>query len=215
MRLVIEDIRLETPRIRSLTLRRVGGDGPATFQPGSHLTFVLGEGRRRSYSLIDWSETGKALDTFTVAVQMEPGGLGGSRLMHELAVGEILEVGEPRDQFPLETEDEPALLIAGGIGVTPLISMASALRRKGTTFRFVYAGRSRAEMAFVGRLEASFGSTLQIHCDDEQGGPLDIEAELERHPEWPVYVCGPSSDPDHRRRAHQGAARSDLRLPSG
>ncbi|MEU6041403.1 PDR/VanB family oxidoreductase [Actinomadura sp. NPDC047616] len=170
---------------------REGRDLPG-WEPGAHLTLRLPGGTAREYSLCgDPADRGR----YTVAVQREAASRGGSAYVHErLRVGEIIEVDGPKNTFALQ--DAPAhLLIAGGIGVTPLLPMAEALAARGAPWRMLYCGRSRARMAFTGRL-ARLGDRVELHADDERGGPPDVGGAIGRAlaglPAGAlVYCCGP------------------------
>ncbi|MDA3629363.1 PDR/VanB family oxidoreductase [Saccharopolyspora sp. WRP15-2] len=165
-----------------------GADLPA-WEPGAHLALRLGNGMTREYSLC-----GDPADrrSWTVAVLREPNSRGGSSWVHErLTAGTLLEVEGPRNNFPLEPA-ERHLLIAGGIGVTPILAMARRLAERGADWRMVYCGRSRESMAFLPRLQELGGDRVRVHADDERGGPPDLRAELGAVAEGElVYCCGP------------------------
>lgn len=157
------------------------------WEPGAHLTLRLPNGLSREYSLC-----GDPADRtrYAVAVQREAASRGGSACVHErLRVGEVIEVEGPKNTFALE--DAPAhVLIAGGIGVTPITAMAEALAARGTPWRMLYCGRSRARMAFADRLERL--GEVDVHADDERGGPPGISKALAGLPDGAVvYCCGP------------------------
>lgn len=155
--------------------------------PGAHLTLYLPNGISRQYSLCgDPADPAR----YAVAVQRDPGSRGGSAWVHErLRVGEIIEVEGPKNDF--ELEDAPAhVLIAGGIGVTPITAMAERLHARGADWRLLYCGRSRSSMAFADRLGAL--GPVVLHADDEHGGPADLAAYLaDLPPRALVYCCGP------------------------
>jgi len=164
----------------------------AGYAPGAHVKFQLPAGER-SYSLIDF-EARPGEDNasrYCVAVQLEPESTGGSRHMHELAPGDEVLVSAPANDFYL-IPNKPALLVAGGIGITPMISMATALAHEGTPFRFHYASRTSAAMAYREKLESAFGDQLTQHFDDQPETALDLPGlaaslSADEH----VYVCGP------------------------
>jgi vanillate O-demethylase ferredoxin subunit len=111
--------------------------------------------------------------------------------MHALRVGDVVQVAPPENRFALEPSREEVLLLAGGIGVTPLISMAAELRATGRPFRFVYAGRSADQLAFLSDVETLAGRELTIHTDDTSG-LLDVDALVRSvTSENTIYVCGP------------------------
>ncbi len=185
----IQGIRDETDRVRVFELCAPDGGDLPSYSAGSHLTFDLGDLGTRSYSLIDWPDEAQP-ERYRIAVQREDTGDGGSMAMHALDVGATLQASEPKNDFPLQTHAEPALLLAGGIGITPLISMATALRSDARPFALHYAARSRGVMAFAGALETAFGEDLICHYDD--AAPLDMTGLMNglsagTH----LYVCGP------------------------
>jgi ferredoxin-NADP reductase len=150
----------------------------------------------RHYSLIDFSTQPGATEApreYVIAVRREDEGRGGSRFMHErVQPGDVLTIEAPKNEFPLRSLESCAVLIAGGIGITPLTSMAAQRIAEGRAVRLHYAGRSRALMAFVAELQQLLGDRLKLHADDEAGAPLDVEALLDGcSPEDQLYVCGP------------------------
>lgn len=195
-------IRSLTALIREFRLVRVGGGRLPGFTAGAHLRVQvqLPDGRRdwRHYSLVDFSTAHGATEApfeYRIAVRLESGGRGGSAYMHEaVRVGDTLQAEAPRNDFPLHESDGRAILIAGGIGVTPLATMAARRRCGGRQVRLHYAGRSPDLMAFVPELRALLTVDLELHCDDEAGSPLDIDAVLDRcEPDSQLYVCGPKA----------------------
>ena len=167
------------------------------FTAGAHIDVHVAPGLVRQYSLCnDPAETAR----YRIAVLREPASRGGSAGMHErVRVGDRLQVSSPKNHFPLEPATR-SLLLAGGIGVTPILAMATTLYRAGSAFDMHYCGRSRHRMAFVGELAQSpFASHVQVHTDD--GAPeqrLDAEKLLAQpDPDTHLYVCGPSGFMDH------------------
>ncbi|WP_367952217.1 PDR/VanB family oxidoreductase [Aquibium pacificus] len=163
------------------------------FTAGSHVDLHLPNGLRRSYSLVnDPAERHR----YRLAVKREPGGRGGSAHIHDLLdVGHRLEVSRPRNNFLLEERASCSVLFAGGIGVTPLLSMALRLCRLGRPFHFHYGARSRQDAAFVDdlrKLPLPEGSTVRLHFEDAGGGPIDFRAIADAAPDGShFYCCGP------------------------
>ncbi|MEM6663564.1 MAG: PDR/VanB family oxidoreductase [Pseudomonadota bacterium] len=186
MQLTLEAVHDVTDKIR--VFRFTGEDLP-TWDAGAHVDFMLPAGTR-SYSLIDW--TGSPL-AYEIAVKREDDGSGGSQAMHGLSVGNVVEAGPPKNDFPLS--EGPALLIAGGIGITPLISMAARLQADGREYALHYAAQSPSEMAFRERLAAMCGQALVCHFDDEQQINLDSVITTGCQ----VYICGPKGMIDAAR----------------
>lgn len=198
--LQVTEARALNPLIRLLRLRRPDGGPLPPFSPGAHVRVRVrldgGEGWR-SYSLVCLKPEPRcfeAPDEYTIAVRREEPGRGGSRFMHDrVAVGDALPVLPPRNDFPLREHAGAAVLVAGGIGVTPLTAMASACVARGRPVRMHYAGRRLALMAFVEELEHLLGAALTLHLDDERGAPLDADALVRTcSPQDVLYVCGPA-----------------------
>ncbi|TDK47434.1 PDR/VanB family oxidoreductase [Antarcticimicrobium luteum] len=207
--LIIDGIRDETDTIREFTLRAADDGALPAHGAGAHLKFDLGAIGTRSYSLIDWP--GDAPGTLRIAVQREDGGQGGSRHMHSLQPGDRLRAETPDNDFPLGAHDGPALLLAGGIGITPLISMASALDAAGRPFALHYCARSRGVMGFADALASAFGDRVGFHFDDET--PLDLAtlfAGLD--PATHLYVCGPKGMIEAARAAANAAGLPDAQI---
>lgn len=169
-------------------VRPEGGRLPAV-TPGAHVDVHLANGITRSYSLL---HAGEAPDRYLVGVKRDPNSRGGSRYMHEqLRVGTLLELSQPRNHFPLEEQATYTVLIAGGIGITPILCMAERLERTGAPFELWYASRSRADLAFLPEL-ARFGERVRLHLDDEANAVLDMGAIVAAAPaDTHFYCCGP------------------------
>ena len=169
-------------------VRPEGGQLPAV-TPGAHVDVHLANGITRSYSLL---HAGEAPDRYLVGVKRDPNSRGGSRYMHEqLRVGTLLELSQPRNHFPLEEQAAYTVLIAGGIGITPILCMAERLERTGAPFELWYASRSRADLAFLPEL-ARFGERVRLHLDDEANAVLDMGAIVAAAPaDAHFYCCGP------------------------
>lgn len=196
----------QTQRLNDLVrlVRLASPDGAVlpSWSPGSHILVqvTLADGSKdwRHYSLIDLEGTrgqprsGPA--SYTIAVRREEDGRGGSRFMHEaLEEGDSLEVQGPINNFPLNSCNGSTLLLAGGIGITPLVSMVSHCRANDRVVALYYAGRSRSVMAFTDDLAELLGSDLHVHADDEHDGAFyDVSEVLDRcGPDDRLYVCGP------------------------
>src|SRR5690348_5264602 len=142
----------------------------------------------RSYSLVG---EGPADGAYRIAVKEVADSRGGSRFVRALEPGADVEVSEPRSHFELQFGRPEYLLVAGGIGITPMLAMAHALERHGRPFRLLYAARTREQMAFVDELEALLGERLELFVSAE-GGRLDLDAAIESlHPDGELYLCGP------------------------
>lgn len=187
------------------------GQLPA-YTAGAHIDIDLGENiGTRSYSLIDWSGPPAAPVRYVIAVQREDNGDGGSQRMHALKVGDEVTTTVPANDFELHNSAAPALLIAGGIGVTPIISMAAACRHQERAFHIRYAGRSRSLMAYTENLETGFGSNLEVHADDANPLPLDTLFD-DIKSDTQVYLCGPAGLIDAARSAATAAGVASERI---
>jgi vanillate O-demethylase ferredoxin subunit len=186
--------------------------GSATPYPaGSHLTVSLAAGDRpltRSYSLVGEAPENGA---WRIAVKRVSPSRGGSAAMWALEPGAMLRVTEPRSHFDLALGRPDYLLIAGGIGITPILGMAERLERLGLKPRLVYAARKRSQLAFLDRLQALLGDRLALVVDEE-GGRLDCAAVIARlHLEGEAYMCGPAG----MMAAMQAAWHDAGRAPEG
>ncbi|MDF1598686.1 PDR/VanB family oxidoreductase [Mesorhizobium sp. YIM 152430] len=195
LRLKVSSVEAPTDRIRALTLASEDGRKLPGYRAGAHIRIALPHGGERHYSLINpdaGSDTSSGVRTYRLGVLMEPESKGGSRYMHGLKPGDTIATSAPKNEFGLVAHEGPAILLAGGIGVTPIISMAAELKRAGRPFEFHYSGRSRPLMAFVDEIEETFGDALNIYCDDEAERCLDLSGLIERAPaDAHFYVCGP------------------------
>lgn len=168
-----------------------GGALPA-FGAGAHIDVHLPSGLVRQYSLCNApGETHRYL----IGVLREPASRGGSAALHEqVQAGQQLTIGMPRNHFALVEPADQSLLLAGGIGITPLLAMAERLSARGEHFALHYAARSRARAAFLGRLAtAPYAAQVALHLDD---GPADQRLDLPQLLAAPwagqhLYVCGP------------------------
>ncbi|WP_436697647.1 cytochrome P450/oxidoreductase [Nocardioides sp. BYT-33-1] len=187
---VLDTVDVAAEDVLAITVRATDGRALPRWQPGAHLEVRLPSGRLRQYSLCG------ALDdrsSYRFAVLRERAGRGGSEELHDVAVaGRELTVRGPRNHFPLVDADGH-LLIAGGIGVTPILAMARSLAARGRPARVVYGGRSRATMAFADELTALPGIDVQLVPQDEHGLPDLRAAVAATPPGTAVYCCGPGA----------------------
>ncbi|MGB7318965.1 MAG: PDR/VanB family oxidoreductase [Planktotalea sp.] len=190
-------------RITALRIAALDSNPLPAFDAGAHIAVSLPNGETRAYSLICLDGSNAAPLEYQIAVQREDNGQGGSRFMHQLSVGDALTFGTPKNDFPVDT-NQPARLVAGGIGVTPMISMASALKAAGQDVSMIFAGRSKGDMAFRDELAALLGDALTLHCDDESG-LLDLDKALVDLGAAHLYVCGPRAMLDAVRAKAQSA----------
>jgi vanillate O-demethylase ferredoxin subunit len=179
-----------TSRVRLIEFASADGIPLPPFTAGAHIDLRLGNGETRSYSLVNDQEDS---ERYLIAVQLEADGGGGSLWIHDnLCEASEIEAFAPTNDFPLD-ESAPAIMIAGGIGVTPLISMARRLVSLGVDFDFHFCARSEAEAPFFDRLPRIVGDRLHLHYS-EGAAPsrLHLPALLaDPRPGAKIYVCGP------------------------
>lgn len=178
-----------TPAIRHLVLAPLDGVPPA-WAAGAHVRVALPDGGDRPYSLMALPGVDPA--HWSLGVLLEEKSTGGSRYMHTLRPGDEVALSEPVNHFALEPDDAPALLFAGGIGITPILAMAAELKARGVPFALHYAGRAPGLLAFLEPLRTICGDALAVHYDGD-ASRLDIDAALAAaDPAAHVYVCGPA-----------------------
>ncbi|QAA95021.1 PDR/VanB family oxidoreductase [Pollutimonas thiosulfatoxidans] len=195
----IVDIQAVAPAIRSLTLASANGQPLPPFSAGAHLKVnIPGLTEPRCYSLVCLDNDLASFDTpqqYRLGVRLEDPSTGGSRYMHGLQVGDTLQVQGPRNDFALhqaQADEAAIVLIAGGIGITPIASMAAALKHQGRAFHLHYYGRSKSQMGFIEALAMQHGTHLSLHADDDPATHLPLAQLLDRHkPQQHLYVCGP------------------------
>ncbi|ETX30284.1 PDR/VanB family oxidoreductase [Roseivivax isoporae] len=199
--------------IRLVELARPDGGTLPAFEAGAHVEIHLPDGDTRPYSLIDLGGEAAAPALYRFGVRLEAPGRGGSAYMHGLSAGDPVRVDAPKNDFPLDAGDAPAVLVAGGIGVTPIVSMAAALKAAGRSYVLHYAARSRAAAALADHLAEAHGDALSLHLDDTAGGPLDLAAVMAAaDPASHVYICGPKPMIEAARRAAEAAGIPSARI---
>lgn len=186
--------------IHLFEFRDPAGAALPPFEAGAHVDLHLGNGQVRQYSLLN--PPGER-HRYVVGIKRDAKGRGGSSWVHDvLRVGDRLDVSAPRCHFPLDETRPHSVLIAGGIGITPIACMAQRLRAIGRPYTLHYSVKKRDEAALLDLLA---GPELSLHVDDEQGRLLDIAALVAGVPEGAaVYCCGPAPMLD----AFEAAARA-------
>ncbi len=182
--------REEAEGIASYELARADGQPLPPFSAGSHIDVHLPGGLVRQYSLCN--DPHEAAH-YRIGVLRDAASRGGSIAMHEqVHEGDVISISEPRNHFPLHAAPH-SLLLAGGIGITPLMCMAQRLAAIGASFELHASNRSRARSAFLDELK-SFGERFHLHLDDgEASQKLDLPAVLKAAPAGSrIYVCGPT-----------------------
>lgn len=188
----VAEIVAETPQIRALRLVREDGAPFTPYRAGAHVDVTGPTGVLRQYSLCSPPQDHSSL---LIAVKREPESRGGSAALHVVTEGDRLEVGEPRNLLSVAEDADRHVLVAGGIGVTPLLSMAYELHRRGAQFVLYYFARSRQEAAFVDLLEkrAEFRDRVRLKLGvprADQPAVLAAEAAALTSASH-VYTCGP------------------------
>ena len=209
----LRELRDLTPDIRLFTIAPPPGFLPPT--PGSHVHFLVPIGERggertdvRSYSTVGVEGDGLC----RVAVKKLPDSRGGSAYMWKLGPGARLTMSAtPRNRFELSRDRPDYLLVAGGIGITPLYGMALALADAGARFRLLYGVQTEADAAFAAELRARIGERLEVVA----GHPVDLPAAIAALlPGGEMYVCGPIGMLEAAKRAWAASGRpaADLRF---
>ena len=192
--LTVARCRQETAAIRFVELKREHGAPLPAWSPGAHVKVRLPDGDTRSYSLINFSSDPAATSrpaAYGLGIRLENPSRGGSTFMHGLSVGDRVSVAPPSNDFVLEPSSQRFVLVAGGIGVTPIIGMAAHLAAAGNPFRLHYLARSADHMAFRTELAAIAGDRMAVHLDD-QDGVFDLRGLMSELAEGePLYLCGP------------------------
>jgi ferredoxin-NADP reductase len=189
LRMRVAKIEATTHDTKIYTLTPEGGGALPAAEAGAHIDLFLDQGLVRQYSLVRPSLRPAA---YVVAVKRDRASRGGSLFVHErLREGDLIEISPPRNTFPLAPGEGPHLLIAGGIGLTPVWSMAQALEARNADWRLYASNRSRRDTPLLAELEAS--PRVHLHFDDEAGGFLDLPALIGDAPDRAhLYCCGPS-----------------------
>ncbi len=187
----VHTLRYEAEDVLGVELRPVDSAEFPAFEAGSHIDLQLPTGLLRRYSLTN--PPGERAH-YRVAVLKDRASRGGSRWLHEqLRVGTQLSISAPRNNFRLHEDAGHSVLIAGGIGVTPILCMGRRLQQLGRSFELLYFARSPKGAAFVAEVKA-LASPMHWHFDTEQGGPPDLKALLAARPakaDTHYYACGP------------------------
>jgi ferredoxin-NADP reductase len=200
LELTVSEVRPLTSHVTAFRLRRPDGAALPGYLAGAHIKVrveIDGEAAWRHYSLIRHDQASDAAE-YLIAVRREDrdrGGRGGSLFMHtQVKPGDKLQVSSPINGFGLDPAHDDVLLIAGGIGITPLVSMAAALRAEGKSYALHYTGRSLDQLALVPELQAGVADALTLYADDDEdlARRLDLRRLLAGcKPSQALYTCGP------------------------
>lgn len=187
--------RALTGRIAEFCIGRADGRPLPMAESGSHVELYCSSGAQhfvRHYSMVGPLTLGDDPEPFwRIAVQREDRARGSAFIHDTFRVGTALKVSRPINAFRLARHQANTLLVAGGIGVTPMLAMVRSLRTRNVDFAMVYAGQQRSAMAYVSELEGLCGDRLTVHESKRDGIP-DLVRLLSGQPaETMVYVCGP------------------------
>ncbi|SPL72180.1 PDR/VanB family oxidoreductase [Acinetobacter stercoris] len=187
----IKSIKDLTPNIRSFELITEDGRDLPSFTAGSHIDIVLGNGLIRQYSIANCCSE---KNHYIIGVLEDDHSRGGSSFIHQqFKVGDRIEISEPRNLFPVHQNTNKALLFAGGIGITPILSMAHTLKRENIPFEFYYFVRNENAIAFKDILESKFSEEIHFHIEDDPQNQLDVNKILSKFESSKhLYVCGPN-----------------------
>jgi ferredoxin-NADP reductase len=185
----VATIQDQTARIREFELT---GDGLALppFEAGAHIEILAGDGVIRSYSL---ANDPRDENRYVIAVLRETDGRGSGWLHGTVGVGDTLQIAGPRNAFSLHEDASEHILVAGGVGITPIRSMIHRLQATGARFRIIYCTRTAADTAYRAELLASYRTRLVLHHDEgDVSRSLDFAAALRDVPDGAhAYICGP------------------------
>ncbi len=200
LKLRIASVDAPTSLIKSFTLEADDGALLPGFEPGAHIQVEIpaadgGAAQWRSYSLINTDpqiDTRVGVRAYRLGIRREDEGRGCSRFMHTLQPGATVTVRAPVNHFPLAAPPS-LILIAGGIGITPMAAMAAQLSAESRDYTLHFSGRMRDALPFVEELRAFAGERLVLHADDDAATRLSIDALLDDAKlNQPIYVCGPA-----------------------
>ena len=193
LRVRVQSVSYLADDINAFEFVSAESDTLPAFTPGSHIDVHLPDGSIRQYSLCNASTE---RHHYVIAVLRDPLGRGGSVAMHDvLRAGQIVTISTPRNHFALSNVATTHLFIAGGIGITPIMSMIAEVQRRGEAFHLHYCARTPERTAFTRELCGLVASGLaSIHYDggDPSKG-LDLRAALSTQPDGThLYYCGPA-----------------------
>ena len=215
--LIVTGVRILTPRIRAYELRALDGGELPSVEPGAHIDVPVRVLKLAAETHSDatrrYSITASSSVHFEIAVQREPDGHGGSAGLHrDYQPGLTIHCGRPGNDFRLHTDSRPAILIAGGIGITPIRSMARAMAADGRSVSLHYAARSYRDAAYEGELRAALPGAFHLYLSDARER-MDVDAIIrDGSIDSVFYVCGPARLIDRVRDAAHKAGIDPARV---
>ncbi len=198
----VEKITQEAEGVRSFVLAKKGLFKRPDYTPGAHIDVHCGEGIIRQYSLCgDPSDKRRLM----IAVRQVHPSRGGSELMHHnVAEGDLMEIGAPRNKFPLDETASHSVMLAGGIGITPIIAMTDRLHVLGRSFELHYFSRAPEHTAFRARLaQGDYADRVSFHegLDIQETGQTLDNILAQPVARGQVYICGPAPFMDRAEAA--------------
>lgn len=186
-RIKVTGVETIADKIVELTFEDAQGRGLPNWSAGAHIELCVGDYDRK-YSLCG----APGDNAYTVAILREDEGRGGSKFIHDtVKPGMEIKMRGPHNLFRLDEDAERYLLVAGGIGITPILAMADRLKALGKSYEIHYAGRSRETMAYLDRAARDHGAVLSVYAK-EDGQRMDLPGMVGALPEGgQVYACGP------------------------
>ncbi|WP_213571062.1 PDR/VanB family oxidoreductase [Rhodococcus sp. USK13] len=196
---VVSTIVQETSTVRTLYFTRPDGSSVGPYEPGAHVDVVGPTAVTRQYSLCSRPD---GRESFAVAVKLTESSRGGSSAMHDLAVGDRVRISNPRNLLRVDEGAAHHVLIAAGIGITPMLSMARHLDVQGISWELHYFARSEEEAAFLPLLRERAPSRVHEHLGVSRADQVGrLTAAFDAAPEGShVYLCGPTGFMDKIRR---------------
>lgn len=193
--LSVARVERQTPDVLSFELVHPRGLGLPAFEAGAHVRVYTPGGFGRAYSLVNPPAPGQAAQSYRIGVKLESAGRGGSKALHErVGQGDLLCVSEPHNTFSLDPQARHHLLLAAGIGLTPLLAMAQALKSRGQPFTLAVFARDREHVAFASEVFApALKPHLRLHLDSggDEAHKIDLRQLLAPAAGTHVYMCGP------------------------
>lgn len=189
---VVASVRAIARDVLQVDLKARNGAPLPGAEAGAHVDLHLPHGPVRHYSLVN-ALTGAPMDHWRIAVGWDANSRGGSHWIHEkLRVGEVLQVTGPRNQFSMDPAHRRVLLLAGGIGMTPIYAMAQRCAAMGVEWQLIACARSSSRQVYADELKAMATDRVETWCDDDRGAPINLAATLAEQRWDGVYACGPA-----------------------